>query len=315
MANGHNYSIANRWEQLNPAYYLQLMLDIGKMCRGEITPAMVRINYVCMAMGWNIKKMGNEDKQNLAMLAEQVTFPFLISYPDNDAALQDLDKHTRQLCKRIPPERLQGVSIARYLSRLEYRILPDCCFCKQLVPVVEAKGQIYSGYRIETSFGMLTTSLTALQYIEARELLNCSKEMLPLLAAILYYPGVYDSEKAHILAFDFVELPEHELNAIAFNFQALNNFLFTKTEYSLLTQGKEEVPKPITTGARDSLYNLSADGLGDIAAVERMPLVTYLSILRKKLIDAVKSMKSADMSLAQISDETGLSLNLLKQIV
>ena len=45
MANGHNYSIANSWEQLNPAYYLQLMLDIGKMCRGEITPAMVRINY------------------------------------------------------------------------------------------------------------------------------------------------------------------------------------------------------------------------------------------------------------------------------
>ena len=48
MANGHNYSIANSWEQLNPAYYLQLMLDIGKMCRGEITPAMVRINYVCI---------------------------------------------------------------------------------------------------------------------------------------------------------------------------------------------------------------------------------------------------------------------------
>ena len=118
-----------------------------------------------------------------------------------------------------------------------------------------------------------------------------------------------------MLAIDFVKIPQRELNEMAFNFPALNHFLFTKTEYSLLTKGKEDVPTPFTTGARDSLYNLSADGLGDIAAVERMPLVTYLSILRKKLIDAVKSMKSADMSLAQISDETGLSLNLLKQIV
>lgn len=315
MAKGQNYSFANTWDEISPYCYSMLIKDFARMCAGELSPAMVRVNYVCNTMGWKLGKMDHEARENVAMLAEQVTFPFVISYPDNDAALQDMDKHTSNICKRIPPERLNGVAIARYLSRLEYHFSPDCCFCKQLVPVVEVRNTLYSGYKIDTSFNMLTTSLTALQYIEARELIGCNKDMLPLLAAILYYPEAYDSEGAHKLAFEFVDLPEHELQAIAFNFQAFNNYLFTQTGYSILTQGKDEKPKAISTGARESLYNLSGDGLGDIYTLEHMNLITYLSIMRKKLIESVKSMHAAEMKLTDISTETGLSIHLLKQII
>lgn len=46
------------------------------------------------------------------------------------------------------------------------------------------------GYTIETGFYMLTTSLTAQQFIDARELADCSDKQLPLLASIytLLYP-------------------------------------------------------------------------------------------------------------------------------
>lgn len=113
-------------------------------------------------------------------------------------------------------------------------------------------------------FNRLTCSLTALQFIEARGLLGCPKEQLPLLAAILYYPDRYSSAGAHKLAQKFTGLPMDELIPIAFNFQAFINYLFTKTEFKLLTELEETKVSAISTGALESLYNLSSDGFGDI---------------------------------------------------
>lgn len=316
FANGNTYHIPNSWDQLTTFLFITLMRDFKRMANGELSPAMVRANYVCNVMDWKPKRIkGEESFQNLAFLSEQVTFPFLILYPEDDLALNDLDPETRELCKRIPPERLTGVSIARYLSKLDYRYVFDSCFCKQLIPSVEVNDEHYSGYEINTSFNVLTCSLTALQYIEARALIGKSADMLPLLAAILYHPGTYSSESAHRLAFEFVKLPEDKLQAIAFNFQAFNNYLFTKTEFSILTAAKEGKYSAISTGALESLYNLSNDGLGDITTVERMNLIKYLTILRKKIIESVRSLSSAKLEKADIEKETGLPIHIINQIV
>ena len=316
VANGTTYHIWNRWEKLSEYLFIELMRDFRKMAQGELSPAMVRINYICNSMGWSKKRIKGEDAyQNLAYLAEQVTFPFLIVYPDNDLALSDLDPATRSLCKRIPPDRLTGVSISRYLSKLDYQFVFDSCFCAQLIPVVEVNDEYYSAYKINTSFNVLTCSLTALQYIEARSLIGKSIDTLPLLAAILYHPGDYSSESAHVLAEEFQLLPEDTLQAIAFNFQSFNNYLFTQTEFSLLTAAKDGKYNAISTGALESLYNLSGDGLGDITAVERMNVIKYLTILRKKIIESVRSLSSAQMEKADIEKETGLPIHIINQII
>ena len=317
IAKGTQYSIPNSWEGITPYLFQSLIHDIGLMAKGKLSVAMVRVNYVCRVMGWKLKKIKDSDGwANLAWLAEQVTFPFTIVYPDNDAALQDLDSDTRKLCKRIPPHRLTGITIARYLSKLPYNYAVDSCFCKQMIPVIRFNDEeLYSAYTIDTSFNRLTCSLTALQFIEARSLIGGSLEQLPLLAAILYYPDRYSSDGAHSLAHKFVKLPVDELTAIAFNFQAFVNYLFTKTEFKLLTEAKNTKVSAISTGALESLYNLSSDGLGDVDTIERMYILQYLTILRKKLIDTVRSLHSAKMEKIDIAKETGLPIHIINDIL
>lgn len=311
------YQIPNRWELIRNDYdYLQLVRDIILMSEGKLSPAMVRINYICRYFGWNYKKIKDEDSfANLVMLAEQVTFVFRISYPNNDEALQGLDDYTYNLCKRIPPERLSGITLAKVLKRLDYRFTLDLCFCRQFMPYLTVDGKHYTGYTISTSFDTLSTSLTALQFIEARQLIGQEEKILPLMAAILYHPYPYTSESAHQLADTFKSVPRDKLYAISLNFQAFINFLFTKTEYSILTAGKETKRSAISTGALESLYNLSSDGYGDIIHIERMGLLQYLVILRKKVIESVRSLNAAKMELVDIEKETGLPLSIIKQIL
>lgn len=317
MIKGTQYSIPNSWEALTPYLFKALISDIDSMAKGKLSVAIIRARHICRVMGWDIKKIkDSEGLGNLAWLAEQVTFPFTIVYPDNDAALQELDAETYKLCKRIPPHRLTGITISKYLEKLDYRYAVDSCFCKQLVPAVHIDDdELYSAYTIDTNFNRLTCSLRALQFIEASALIGCTHEQLPLLAAILYYPDRYSSDGAHELARRFVDLPENELTAVAFNFQAFVNYLFTRTEFKLLTESKDTKVSAISTGALESLYNLSSDGLGDVDAVEQMSVIQYLTILRKKLIDTVRSLHAARMDKVDIANETKLPIHIINQIL
>jgi len=312
---GKVHHIPNSWEAVTPGVFLQLVDNIYKMSVGEIPPAIIRIRLLCDLMNWNISKFKNEEAMsNLLCISEQVTFLFKILYPDDDLALDGLSDEDRALCKRIIPERLQ-LPIGRYLSTLDYQFVLDLCFCQQFIPEVRIGLHKYKSYSIDTSFSTLTTSLTALQYIEARDLIASGENTLPLMAAILYYPGRYSSEGAHQLADKFRCVPKHILLAISLNFQAFNNFLFTKTDFDVLTKSKIEKPSAIATSAEDALYELSADGLGDNSEIEQMNLLKYLRILRKKLISSVKSLHEMKMDVTEISTKTGLPISTINKML
>lgn len=226
-----------------------------------------------------------------------------------------MNKETYELCRRVDPFRL-NIPIARVLRRLEYQYVVDLCFCAQLIPSVRIKERTFQGYQVRKDYGTLTCSLTALQYIEARSLIEQGETALPLMAAILYYPDkVYNSERAHALAAEFASLPLEMLTAIYFNFQAFNNYLFNKTAFSLLTKFKLKPERPITTEASDALYDLSKDGLGDARQIEQMNLLTYLKVLRKKTIDAVRDMNGFGWDKVKISEEVGLPISIIDKII
>lgn len=313
----NKFGIPNAWEELTPGLFEGIMTDMDLVTKGKLSPGMLQVKHVCRAMGWNPRRLVNKDEEtlsNLAWLGEQVDFVFRVSYPDQDAALQELSREDYIKAKRTPPERLD-LPIARYLSKLDYKFVLNSCFCTQLIPYVSIQGQLYSGYTIDTSFNQLTCSLTALQFIEARSLLGCDKNTLPLLAAILYHPGVYNSESAHTLAKSFERLSDDTLQSIAFNFSSFINYLFSATQFRILVAGENEKKSPITTGAVESLYNLSGDGLGDISTIEQMNIIKYLTVLRKKLIEAIQSMSFTEMPLVDIAKNTGLPISLIKQII
>lgn len=191
----------------------------------------------------------------------------------------------------------------------------NSCFLAQLVPQFEVNGRSFNSYAINTSFGTLTCTLTALQFIEANEILNSSKRQLPLLAAILYSPLPYSSVQAHELAEKMTGAGIVTLESIALNFQSLVNFIFTKTHFSVLTAGEKKLSAEITTGMEETLYNLSSDGMGNVETVEQMPLIKFLTILRKKLIESVRAMHEAKMNLVEISEKTGLPTTILKKMI
>lgn len=309
------YSIPNRWEDLTPDVFQYLFSLLMQMASGELSPAMVRILYVCHVLGINYKKIKDPVAvENIHSLAYQVTFPISIVYPDNNAALLELSPELREQARKIPPERLPSSAMTKYLQRLEYHFVIDNCFCAQLIPVIELDGKKLQGYTVNTDFDNLTCNLTALQYIEAKQLIG-RPDTLPLMASILYHAHPYDSLSAHEAASSFADLPETTLLAIAFNFQSFTNYLFTKTHFSLLTKGKDDKKSPIAAGALESLYNMSQDGLGDMNTVSQMNIIQYLTVLRKKTIEFVKSLSQAEKKLTDIEKITGLPLSIIKQIV
>lgn len=319
-AKGRTYYIPNAWHLLTPQAYLDIIKDLVEFSSGRLSAGMVKIRYVSRELGIKLEKVSNEDSwANLVWMAEQVTFPFLICYPDNDAALKDVDAAARAKYKRIAPEHIEKDALARYLLKLDYKYSLDGLFCAQLLPELKVGYRQMKGYSINTEFGALTCSLVAQQWLEARKLSStlegCSEpDRLALLAAILYCPNTYSIENAKRLASNLKRLPLHVLEAVAFNFNSFNNFLFRHTEFALLAEGKA-TKKAITVEADARLYDLSSYGLGSSSEVEQLNLITYLTVLRNKLIESVRSLHGANMKLTDIAAETGLPLPIITDII
>lgn len=312
---GKEIKVPNSWELLTSTQYLTLVNYLLRMDRGELSPAEVRIYFLCDLLGLDVHKIEEGlAMENLLAISEQLTFLFRIVYPEENKAILHLPLEEYVMYQRIDPHRI-AYPYARELEQLDYRYTIDLCFCHQLLPEVFADKERYLGYKVSTDFKTLTCSLTALQYIEARSLLDMGEEELPLLAAILYYPGEYSSEGAQRLAHKMAALPKATLQAISLNFQAVNNFIFQKTPFSLLTKFVSRKDAPINTDAADALYDLAKDGLGTTEQLEKMNLLTYLRILRKKTIEGVKALKASGMDVVKISNEVGLPLVIVKQII
>ena len=312
---GKEVKVPNSWELLTSTQYLKLVNYLMRMDCGELSPGEVRIYFLCDLLQIDVHRVKEElAMENLLAISEQLTFMFRIVYPEKNKALQDIPLDEYKVCQRIDPHRLT-YPYAKELQRLDYRYTVDLCFCHQLLPEIFVDKERYQGYTVSTDFCTLTCSLTALQYVEARSLLELGDEELPLLAAILYYPGEYSSEGAQRLARQFMILPKTMLKAISLNFQAVSNFIFLKTPFSLLTKFVAHKGAPISTDAADALYDLAKDGFGTATQVENINLLTYLRILRKKTIEGVKSLKQSGMDVVKISNEVGLPLGIVKQIV
>jgi hypothetical protein len=315
LMSDHVYRIPNSWDTLTPDLYLFVINLLDRYSAGKISYVLLRMYYVCRASGWRLSRLKESDPDvmaNIFMLSCKVSFIFETKYPDG--VTDGLSPTELELAKAnnlsALPEHLQ-----RYLNRYTPTFVLKSCFCAQLVPTLRVSGMLYTGYRISTAFGGLTCSLRALQYIEASATAG-KKEMLPLLAAILYFPGKYDSEKAQELAGSFKKnLLPSTLEGISFNFSCINNFIFTQTPFALLAQGKAKTASSIATGAIESLYNLSADGLGDNEEIEQMDIIKFLTILRKKTIESIQEMNEMEMKITDIAGKTGYPLEIISEII
>lgn len=312
---GQEYVIPNSWDGLSTEIFLKTIREYLLVETGQLSVGEFRIRLLCYLMKWNWRKFRDEDAiANLIVFSEQLTFPFRIMYPDDNAALKELSNDDYAVAVRTEPDHIDA-PWAKVLQGLGWRYQFDLCFFRQMLPTLQVGEMTYYGYEASLSHHALTTSLTALQYIEARDLIG-KPDSLPLMAAILYMPQPYDSSQAHALADEFSHLDDIILQAVRMNFEAVNNFLFTKTSFNLLTRfEKDGKTKSITTDMTDALYDLSHDGLGNVQEIEQLNVLTYLRILRKKTIDSVRQLHGMKMELDKIATEVGLPIEIITKIV
>ena len=134
-ANGKEYEIPNSWELLTSEQFLKLVELLPLMESGLYPPGDIKCLFLCHLMKWDLAKIKRDEKalENFMAIADQLTFIF---------------------------------------KEAEGKIVLDLCFCRQQLPIIFIDQKAYYGYEINTDFQSLTCSLTALQYIEARQLLD-----------------------------------------------------------------------------------------------------------------------------------------------
>ncbi len=305
--------IPNCWDLLTSNVYIGLCKLLALWASGQISAFEVKVRYVCLVTGTDPEAAVHGDAdQYIYLVSRMVTFMFLIEYPKG--VLDPFDPELRAKLRKLPPEYLPDKSVVRYFEDIKYQYRIDASYAAQLVPSITIGETLYPAYEVHTAYDRLTCSLTAIQFVDAYQLLTNLSGKEALLAAILYSPLPYRSDAAHKLAGTFESVDPVILQAVALNFQALVSYLFTCTPYSIL-QTRSTGSAAICTGMADGIYNLSADGLGDVSAIEQMNILTYFTILRKKLIESVVAMNDAQMDITDIASKTGLSIPIIRKML
>ena len=291
MSGSQTAVIPNSWQGVTPDVFQKFVSNLAEHYAGNITEADIRRRYVLDVMGWRLSRIHDADAlATVISIADRITFLF---------------------------------------TEENQSLAPNLNFFAQFVPTIKIGTTEYHAYTVSTAYNNLTTSLTALQFIEAQQILQqpqsriatvpgsfaAGQSSLPFLSAILYCPPPYNSATAQLLADKMQQLSPVTLMAIQMNFIAFTTAPYSQTEFDLLAKFQPKKQSPIATDMADALYDLCADGLGTHEEVEQMNLLTYLRILRKKTIEAVRQMRSMEWDVIRISQETTLPVSVIQQII
>lgn len=139
-----------------------------------------------------------------------------------------------------------------------------------------------------------------------------NRRAMALLAGLLY--GVEPDDRATVERIE--RLPDILLQAVVLNFQAFVTFVFTRTAFSVLWSADADRPgRRERISMSDSLYGLCKEGYGSYEQVERMPLLTYLGIMRAETIQSVRSMATDDTTPEEIAGRMGFSVGQVKRML
>ncbi len=307
--------IPDAWAELTESQYLKLIVRLQEYNAGTTSIAECRMLWLADILGIDLKSIPGNAQQaadNLFFMSRGISFFTRIRYPEGK--LDSVSAEVRRLADRIPAEDLPYSLEVAYLRRLPFEYYIDAVFCKNLIPYVKVGNKKHIGYTADFSDGVFDTSLTALQYITAMELLSAvghgDKGKQAVLVAVLYGNDITKKDV-------FKELSAETLAAIVLNFQAFVTFIFTVTEFAILWKKGSSTGNTtgmITLSGIDMLYDLSTAGYGTPDQVENMPLLKYLRIVKKNLVSSVTMLRDMGKNDGEIAEKTGLSLSVISNI-
>jgi len=257
--------------------------------------------------------------ENVYRITRLLTFPIRISYK-NAKSFSSLKKDIREKLLRFLPEELDDTPEVRWAAKNKKTIVPDLAFPCNLIPQVGRRRHVHKGYTFSLSDGILQTSLTTAQFIDAQTVSkgiqeSGSETLLNLLTAILYSGNSYSALQAGALAKSFESIPMRVKKAIFINFNAIQEYLYTQTKYAILfnTPSQPEAPAPKhQLGLTVAVHSLIKSGYGDI---ENSNLLKFFDIMYSDLIGNVTGLHKQGKTVDEISELTGLTLSKINQII
>ena len=165
MSGSQTAVIPNSWQGVTPDVFQKFVSNLAEHYAGNISVADIRRRYVLDVMGWRLSRIHDADAlATVISIADRINFLFT--------------------------------------EEEQPSLTPNLNFFAQFVPTIKIGTTEYHAYTVSTAYNSLTTSLTALQFIEAQQILQqpqsriatvpgssaAGQSFLPFLAAILYCP-------------------------------------------------------------------------------------------------------------------------------
>lgn len=321
--NKNKYDVPNRWEELSQKQFLQILDEIKNLFAGKLGVFEFRIMVALIVMGIKPRRIRSAEKQllqseNVYRISCALPFPLRIEYAAEKSFNKFPNEVQEQLTRFLPEELNQSTPHFRWAAKAKKAMVPDFIFAANLVPVISDFRHNLTGYKFSLTDKILSTSLTADQYTEAQTAYNRyiaegSESMLNLLVAILYLTPQYNGEYALQLSQSLKWIKPEVKNAVFVNFQAIQQFLTTRTKYSVLFNAKT---KKKSTGSQPGLesviFSLIKSG---VAAPGNMNLVQFFELMYNDLVSSVQSLHKQETPLDKIAYQTGLSINTINQLI
>lgn len=318
------YLFPDRWEELTQDQYLTLVELITRYHAGGITMCQLRVEWFMKIAGLEGVKVPRKRRElftdNVLTASRQFDFFYRLDY---SGGIDSLSAENRKLLLKIPPDEINtSDSEIRYARTLEYSYRIDAVWAGNLIPSIQlADGRSLAGWTASAGVGTLTTSLTSKQYTLGYDLLSLvssggGRPAMAMLTALLYGADHDDAGTMALIG----ELPDRVLDGVVLNFQAFVSFVFSRTHFSILwnTGGKsvgEKADRSVSLAMSDAMYAICKSGYGDYETVERMPMMTYLNIVRADFIQSIRSMSESGTEIDKIADRTHLPIKTIKQIL
>lgn len=258
---------------------------------------------------------------NLFTLSEMLLFPLKPHY-NNPELLEVLpDDLQSKLQTTMPidithPDDIQ--QLETIASLLDWEPVINLDMHKNIIE--EINGMPGPTFNMD-EYGVITTDMIAAEYIDAYDFFNLyrqtrSAKYLDSFLSVLYRPNrnVYSTYEAQKRAPDFERVDKKIKNAVYVWFQSFLEYLYERSDFTWLFNHTPSPEKGISLGLSNSIYQLASLGYGTKTEVEMFPLQDYLSIQKKELVEAIKSMKDMDVKQHDIEKKTGLSAEIIAQI-
>ena len=319
----NEYTYPDAWYELNQEQYLALVAVLIDYSEGTYTAEQARAVWFCIIAGIDPNVVLHPTRsamisENIYRAAREFTFFFKIEYAKT---INHLSIESQKLLRKRQPQELPQTPEIRWAKKLKCKYVPDSVFAAQLIPQIIVDKETFQGYKLVLNGQILSTSITAQQYIDANtiieEFFNSNDfDLLNKLIAILYFPGIYEPDRLNEFELIFRNINPVIKQGVLLNFNALTQFLALRTKYGIMwTSIKKEKTPDITIGLNDTIYSLSKLGYGSVDELSRINLMTFLNLSLKNIIDTVNSLHENEVSIIEISNKTGLPVTSIQKLI